>query len=140
MKFLARAFTPTDNRRLNELVGFLLFVSAGLLFLALVSYSPLDGSLNTAGFGPSHGSRNWIGLVGSTTADIFLQAFGVVAFGMPAALVFLALRWFRSRRVEEPIAKAVGAMLLMLFAGALIGIQPVRLRWLHVVPLEGAVG
>ena len=49
MKYFLRAFTPTKNRRLNELVGFLLFVSATLLFLALASYSPLDPSLNTAG-------------------------------------------------------------------------------------------
>ena len=49
MKYFLRAFTPTRNRRLNELIGFLLFVSATLLFLALASYSPLDPSLNTAG-------------------------------------------------------------------------------------------
>ncbi len=49
MKYFLRAFTPTKNRRLNELIGFLLFVSATLLFLALASYSPLDPSLNTAG-------------------------------------------------------------------------------------------
>ena len=37
MKFVSRAFTPTSNRRLNELVGFLLFVCAVLLLLALRS-------------------------------------------------------------------------------------------------------
>ena len=45
---LARPFTPTTNRRLNELIGFLIFVFAVLLVLALISYSPLDPSLNTA--------------------------------------------------------------------------------------------
>src|SRR5215469_3139398 len=140
MKVLSRVFIPTDNRRLNELVGFLLFVSAGLLFLALVSYSPLDPSLNTAGFGASHGSRNWIGMVGSTIADLFLQAFGVIALVIPAPLTFLAIRWFRSRRVDEPVAKAIGAVLLLLFAGGFLGIQPIRMRWLHVVPVEGIVG
>ncbi|PYX35591.1 MAG: hypothetical protein DMG75_13460 [Acidobacteria bacterium] len=39
MTFFARIFVPTNNRRLNELVGFLLCVSALLLFLALASYS-----------------------------------------------------------------------------------------------------
>src|SRR5436309_1606002 len=112
MKFLARAFTPTDNRRLNELVGFLLLVAAALLSLALVSYSPLDPSLNTAGFGVTHGSRNWIGVFGSSIADIFLQTFGVIALIIPVPVVFLSIRWFRSRRVEEPVAKAVGAALL----------------------------
>ncbi|MGZ4816070.1 MAG: DNA translocase FtsK 4TM domain-containing protein, partial [Terriglobales bacterium] len=47
MKFVSAVFTPTKNRRLNELIGFLFFVSALLFFLALVSYSPADPSLNT---------------------------------------------------------------------------------------------
>ena len=34
MKLIARIFNPTNNRRLNELLGFLLCVSALLLFLA----------------------------------------------------------------------------------------------------------
>ena len=48
MKVFSQVFTPTNNRRLNELVGFLLLVSALLLFLAIASYSPLDPSFNTA--------------------------------------------------------------------------------------------
>ena len=122
MRFLARVFAPTDNRRLNELVGFLLFVSAGLLLLALASYSPLDPSLNTAGFGPSHGARNWIGIVGSVTADIFLQTFGLIAFGIPPTLFFLALRWFRSQPTNSPIAKLIGSAILVLFFAALLGL------------------
>ena len=48
MKVFSRVFTPTRNRRLNELIGLLILVTAALLFLALASYSPLDPSLNTA--------------------------------------------------------------------------------------------
>ena len=44
MTIASRAFTPTANRRLNELIGFLMLVFAVLLVLALVSYSPLDPS------------------------------------------------------------------------------------------------
>ena len=33
MNFVARTFTPTANRRLNELIGFLVFVFA--IFLSL---------------------------------------------------------------------------------------------------------
>jgi hypothetical protein len=36
MNIIARIFTPTANRRLNELIGFLVFVFAALLVLALV--------------------------------------------------------------------------------------------------------
>ncbi|MBV8207127.1 MAG: DNA translocase FtsK 4TM domain-containing protein [Acidobacteria bacterium] len=140
MKFFSRVFTPGANRRLNELTGFLLFVAAGLLFLALVSYSPLDPSPNTAGFGPSHPLHNWIGLFGAAVADLLLQSFGVMALLIPVPLGFLAVRWFRSRKVQEPAAKTAGVVLLALFTAGLLGVQPLRMRWLHVIPVEGVLG
>src|ERR1700759_1373165 len=87
MNIASRAFTPTANRRLNELIGFLVFVFAVLLVLALVSYSPTDPSLNTAAAPltakPAH---NWIGVAGATISDLFLQGFGVAAFLIPIFL------------------------------------------------------
>jgi len=59
MKAFAQIFSPTANRRLNELIGFLLCVSALLLFLALASYSPLDPSFNSAsGLTDARAARN----------------------------------------------------------------------------------
>src|SRR5256885_9653959 len=78
---IARIFAPANNRRLNELIGFLLCVSALLLFLALASYSPLDPSFNSASvLTGSRAARNWIGLVGAVIADLMLQFWGVGAF------------------------------------------------------------
>ena len=78
MKTLSRVFNPTSNRRLNELIGFLLCVSALLLFLALASYSPLDPSFNSASvLTTARGARNWIGIVGAVISDLCLQAFGI---------------------------------------------------------------
>src|SRR5262249_19034044 len=100
MKYFLRAFTPTKNRRLNELIGFLLLVSATLLFLALASYSPLDPSLNTAG-SPAGGARNWIGLFGAVLSDLLLQSGGIFVFVFPVMLGLLGLRWFKSLRVAS---------------------------------------
>src|SRR6185312_9005672 len=84
MKFFSRIFTPTRNRRLNELVGFLLFVSALLLFLALITYSPLDSSFNTAGLRlPSRPAQNWIGPVGAYGSDLVFQLFGISDSRLP---------------------------------------------------------
>jgi len=97
MKFIARIFNPTNNRRLNELLGFLLCVSALLLFLALASYSPLDPSLNSASvLTGSRVARNWIGIVGALGADLLLQFFGIAAFLLPVIAAGMGLRWFRS--------------------------------------------
>ena len=63
IKFFSRLFIPTGNKRLNELVGFLLFVSAILLLLALASYSPLDPSFNTASTASAaHPAQNFLGI------------------------------------------------------------------------------
>src|SRR5712692_4530600 len=94
MKYFSQIFAPTNNRRLNELIGFLLCVSGLLLFLALASYSPLDPSFNSASvLTGSRAARNWIGLVGAIVSDLMLQGFGIGAFLIPvffAALVPLA--------------------------------------------------
>src|SRR5215471_11851806 len=137
MKYLSRVFTTTRNRRLNELIGFLLIVSAIILFLALASYSPLDPSLNTAGSPlSSHPARNWIGLFGAMISDLLLQAAGIAAFFVPIFLALLGQRWFRSRDVASPGAKSIGVFTLLVFFPAFLRLLPWDWRWRHAVPIE----
>src|ERR1700756_3183713 len=125
MKTFARIFHPTSNRRLNELVGFLLIISALLLFLALASYSPLDPSFNSASvLTTARGARNWIGIVGAVISDLCLQAFGIGAFLLPMFPAVIGLRWFRSRKVQSPLAKSLGALWLMAFVPAFLALLP----------------
>jgi len=141
MNSLSRIFTPTTNRRLNELIGFLLCVSALLLFLALASYSPLDPSLNSASvLTDAHAARNWIGMVGAVISDLILQALGVGAFLLPLILATLGARWFRSRKIVSPVAKSLGVVWLVVFVPAFLALLPGHLRWMHTVPIEGLLG
>jgi len=141
MDYLASIFIPTGNRRLNELVGFLMCVSALLLFLALASYSPLDPSWNSASvLTGSHAARNWIGIVGAYTADMMLQFFGVGAFLLVIFPALLGTRWFRSLKVQSPLAKSLGGIWLMMFIPAMLALLPGHLRWMHVIPIEGLIG
>jgi S-DNA-T family DNA segregation ATPase FtsK/SpoIIIE len=141
MTFFTKIFAPTKNRRLNELAGFLLCVSALLLFLALASYSPLDPSLNSASIlTGSHAARNWIGIFGAYLSDLILQFWGVGSFLLPLFLAMLGARWFRSRAVQTPIAKTLGGIWLLLFVPALLAILPWHLRWMGAIPIEGLVG
>src|ERR1700734_767264 len=141
MRFLASIFVPTGNRRLNELIGFLLCVSALLLFLALASYSPLDPSLNSAStLTGTHVARNWIGVVGALVSDLMLQFFGIGAFLLPVFPAMFGLRWFASRKIQSPIAKTLGATWLAMFIPALLALLPGNFRWMHVVPIEGLLG
>jgi DNA segregation ATPase FtsK/SpoIIIE, S-DNA-T family len=141
MTFLSQIFEPGRNRRLNELIGLLLCVSALLLFLALASYSPLDPSLNSASvLTGSHAARNWIGIIGAYLSDLILQFFGIGSFLLPVFLGMLGIRWFRSRAVQSPIAKTLGAIWLLMFVPALLAILPGHFRWMGAIPIEGLSG
>src|SRR2546423_12171298 len=116
MNYVSRVFSPTNNRRLNELTGLLFCVSALLLFLALASYSPLDPSLNSASvLTGSRAARNWIGVVGAYLSDVLLQGFGIGAFLLAVFPLLLGMRWVPSRRVSSPIAKSLGGVVLGVF-------------------------
>ena len=141
MDYLAAIFVPTGNRRLNELIGFLMCVFALLLFLALASYSPLDPSWNSASvLTGAHAARNWIGVVGAYTADALLQFFGVGAFLLIIFPAMLGTRWFRSQKIQSPLAKALGGIWLMMFVPAMLALLPGHARWMNVIPIEGLMG
>ena len=109
-----RVLTPSENKRLNELIGFVGLSVAILLALSLLSYSPSDPSLNVSASAPSLGSvHNWIGLVGAYLADALFQLAGYAAFLFPAGMFILAMRWFRSQPIDTPIAKLVGWALMV---------------------------
>ena len=109
-----RLLTPTENRRLNEMVGFLGITLAILMALALLSYSPHDASFNVAAQAPeSHPARNWIGPAGAYGADLFFQVFGYAAFLLPMGICALGLRWFRSHPLDSAIATLIGYAMLV---------------------------
>jgi DNA segregation ATPase FtsK/SpoIIIE, S-DNA-T family len=141
MTYISRIFAPTNNRRLNELIGFLLCVSALLLFLALASYSPLDPSFNSASvLTGSRAARNWIGVAGALVSDLVLQGFGIGAFLLPIFFAGMGMRWFRSRKITSPVAKSLGGIWLLTFIPALLALLPGHVRWMGVIPIEGLVG
>jgi S-DNA-T family DNA segregation ATPase FtsK/SpoIIIE len=109
-----RILTPTENKRINELVGFVGLSLAILLALSLLSYSPHDASFNVSAASPSSGpARNWIGPVGAHLADLFFQLCGFAAFLFPIGMFLVAMRWFRSQVVDAPMAKLVGGAMLV---------------------------
>ena len=116
-----RFLTPTDNKRLNELIGFLCVTFAVLMALALISYSPHDVALNVSA-PPTDGplARNWIGPVGAYGADLLFQVLGFAAFLLPLAIAVLGWRWFRSRAIDSQTATLVGYGLLLLSLPSLL--------------------
>ncbi len=116
-----RFLTPTENKRLNELIGFLCISLAILIGLAMISYSPRDPSWNVSA--PSGApTQNWIGPVGAYGSDALFQVFGFAAFLLPAAILALGWRWFRSRAIDSQVATLVGYGLLLLSLPSLLAL------------------
>jgi S-DNA-T family DNA segregation ATPase FtsK/SpoIIIE len=135
-----RVLTPTENKRFNEMIGFVGLSLAVLLALSLLSYSPLDASFNVSAPPPGSGpARNWIGPVGAHTADLFFQFAGYGAFLFPIGMFLVAMRWFRSQLLEAPTTKLVGWGLMLVAVSAevtLIHMPEVR----GALPAGGLVG
>src|ERR1700756_2356724 len=104
-----------------------------LIALALLSYSPKDAAFNVSA-PSSEGSpaRNWIGPAGAYGADLLFQIFGFAAFLLPAAILVLGWRWFRSRAIDSQVATVAGFGLLLLSLPTLLSL------W-HVWDVRGAV-
>ena len=120
-----RFLTPTGNKRLNELIGFLCLTLAVLIAAALFTYWPADASFSVsasrANDAPPH---NLIGPVGAYSADLMFQALGYSAFLLPLAAFWLGLKWFRSRQVESQKAMFFGYALLLLSFPPLLALVP----------------
>jgi S-DNA-T family DNA segregation ATPase FtsK/SpoIIIE len=147
MKPLRLVPTPTRSRRLNEIIGLVVLVTAALLLLALATYTPTDASADTVGglvggeqaglSGPAH---NWTGIVGAWIADAILQTIGIAAFFLPVVLARLGLCWMRQRPAGSAKARFLGLAMWLVFAPAAVGLLPHEIYWRHVLPIEGVTG
>jgi S-DNA-T family DNA segregation ATPase FtsK/SpoIIIE len=136
-----RFLTPTENKRLNELIGFLCITLAILMALALLSYNPRDAAFNVSAAPPGGSpARNWIGPVGAYGADLLFQIFGFAAFLLPVAIAVLGGRWCRSRAIDSQVATLIGYGLLLLSLPALLSLLPFIPEVRGAIPAGGFVG
>src|SRR5712691_1882998 len=114
---------PARNTRANEIVAIALIALALLVGLCLASYNPNDPSWNAAG---EASARNWIGAVGANVAAALLQTIGLAAYLLPFLLLAAAWRRFRSRRINAPVTRLAGLILLVLASAALLTLANIR--------------
>ena len=136
-----RFLTPTENKRLNELIGFLCIVAAVLVALSLLTYNPRDAAFNvSAASGEGHITQNLMGPVGAYTSDLLFQIFGFAAFLIPAAMGILGYRWCRSRAIDSQAATLSGYVLLMLSLPSLLAMASIIPEVRGAVPAGGLLG
>jgi S-DNA-T family DNA segregation ATPase FtsK/SpoIIIE len=128
-----RILPPTENKRFNEMIGFVGLSLAVLVALSLLSYSPHDASFNvSAPVASAEQARNWIGPVGAHMADLLFQFCGFSAFVFPVGMFVVAMKWFRSQDLEAPVLKVIGGTLLLISLSA-------ELTLIHMPGVRGAL-
>src|SRR3989440_4790323 len=115
--------TRPRNMRANEILAIAMIALALLLFLCLFSYNPNDPSWNAAG---ESGTHNWIGAVGANVAAGLFQGIGLAAYLLP--FLFLAAAWRRvhSRRINAPVSRLAGLIVLVLSSAALLSLANIK--------------
>jgi len=98
--------------RLREIIGILLTAAGFYILIALVSYSPLDVSLNSTGTGGAVGNMG--GVVGAYLSDFLLQILGWGAFLIPLILFFLGVSRFFLTNWGSWMLRVGGGLIFML--------------------------
>jgi len=111
------------NTRVNEIIAIGLVALGLLLFLCLFSYNPNDPSWNGAGETATH---NWIGAVGANVAAGLFQGIGLAAYLLPFLFLAAAWRRIRSRRINAPVSRLAGLIVLVLSSAALLSLANIK--------------
>src|SRR5262245_27319107 len=111
------------NSRINEIVAIGLIAMALLVGLCLVSYNPNDPSWNAAG---EVGAHNWIGAVGANVAAALFQSIGLASYLVPLLILAAAWRRFRSRRINAPVSRLSGLIVVVLSSAALLSLGNIK--------------
>jgi DNA segregation ATPase FtsK/SpoIIIE, S-DNA-T family len=144
---IRRPLAPVDNfndgvrhflsRRAAEMTGFGLVGLAGLISIALMSWSVEDPSLSHATPGLV---RNWLGYLGAVIADLLMQMLGlsVVACLLPISL--WGIRLMRQRQLEGIPLRLALFILGTGGAAAMASSFPQTARWPMPTGLGGVIG
>ena len=81
-------------RRLAEIFGVLVSLTGGMLFLALITYSPNDPNFI---FPDNTRIENLMGFQGSFVSDLFFQSVGLIAYLIPFTFIFTGINIFKSK-------------------------------------------
>jgi S-DNA-T family DNA segregation ATPase FtsK/SpoIIIE len=137
LSFLSDGLRDMVRRRLREIVGLALVVSAILLAAALASWSVQDPSLSHATVNPV---RNLLGLPGAITADLMMQLLGLGALALVLPIAVWGWRFATHRPLRREWLRVavwiVGVLLASMFASCV----PPSHAWPLPAGLGGVIG
>ena len=125
------------RRRVTELSGLAIIAAAGIVLLALATWSALDPNLNHATGGAA---RNFMGRPGAAIADFLMQLFGLgsVALILPAGV--WGWRLLTHRRPMSMRVRLIAWLVGLVFATGFVACFKVTANWPLPTGLGGVLG
>ncbi len=134
---LPKSVTRFIKRRFSEITGISLILSGFLLLIALLTYTPSDPSLNSAGITEP---KNLLGSSGALLADLLLQSIGLVSL-LPSLVLFI---WGAQTMRKRPPTFLIGRLgllfLTLLLTSLSLSVLPIPSDWPLATRLGGVIG
>ena len=111
-------FKPKKERR--EILGIIFLCVLAFVFISLISYYPLDPSLNSVS--STQEVHNLAGLVGSYISDVLFQTFGLSAFALLFPLLIITISCFFPHAIARKGVKFFGFFLFLIFSTSLFSL------------------
>jgi DNA segregation ATPase FtsK/SpoIIIE, S-DNA-T family len=105
----------------KEIIGICLFFLVILTLISLVSYSPLDPSVNHAV--DNRDIHNLFGFFGAHIAGALIGLFGLGAFWFPVLLLIFSIHFFGGHTKNAMMVSLAGGILLIISTGSLISLK-----------------
>lgn len=115
-KVVSRNSNPDTWNALKDFLGFVVLSFSIFMLICLISYNPMDPSLNTTVMSRDYPIENYGGIVGSYLADFMMQLFGYASFLFPVAMIEVVRSLVFKKTWQTSLFKFVGLLLLLVFS------------------------
>ena len=104
----------------KEIAGILLFFLVIFTLISLLSYSPGDPSINTAG--DAGRIDNLFGIFGAQLAGALVGLWGLGAFWLPIVFLLCSIQFFSNQPRRRILTTLAGGVVLVIVSGALLAL------------------
>lgn len=126
------------RNRLDETIGALLIGLGMAMTVALLTYDPLDPSLNTARTATA--INNYVGPIGAYFADLLLQAFGLSSYLLPLVMGAWGAHLMKHRKFDAMPGRLLALIMGILSGTLMLSVLPSPSIWHMHTGLGGAAG
>lgn len=131
--------TDKTPRLINEIKGIAVGAVGLFMALALATFNAADRTANS--YSTGGGFKNFGGMFGAQVADLLLAGFGLAAWLIPLALIYLAYRLIRFKAVRWKWYKFAAFFGLLLAVATIFGFNIEKTSFLgQQVPTGGLFG